>query len=540
MLSDKKSILQLVSLMTAHGIQDVVLCPGSRNAPICHTISQLPQFRCHALTDERSAGFFAIGLALATQRTVAVCVTSGSALVNLHPAMAEAYYQQVPLLVISADRPMAWIGQMDGQTMRQPGALQGVTKMSVNLPEVHTDEEAWHCNRLLNEALLECVHRTKGPVHVNVPVSEPLYEFHTEDLPEERVIRRIEGGGPGQEPQLVQLLRGVRKGVIVIGQQTDSTLEDSLRALSSRFVLLAEHLANVAGSALPLSDALMAEVEADRARSEGGAMHLDLVITIGGHVVNKRFKQFLRKHSPRQHWHVSPDGHVADLFGCLTMVVEASVPAFLAALARVTEEDCEGVASAERATFLSWWKEASRKAGLASASLLDSSNLHLQCVGRLMQMIPACAVLHLANSSSVRYAQHFTLSGGRTVCCNRGINGIEGSLSAAVGYATATPDRPNFVVIGDLSFFYDQNALWNRHLPDNLHILLLNSGGGKIFDSLPVPGDERSRSFICASQDYDAHCVAKQFGLRYLEGMSCLEDFVLSRESVLLEVKLVL
>ena len=184
MYSDKKNILQLVALLRAHGVTKVVLCPGSRNAPIVHTLAGHPDFTCYSVTDERSAGFFAIGLALQGGTPAAVCCTSGTALLNLHPAIAEAYYQKVSLVVISADRPAAWINQMDGQTLPQPDVFRSLVKKSVDLPEIHTDEDEWYCNRLLNEALLELNHHGKGPVHINVPVSEPLFQFTAESLPE--------------------------------------------------------------------------------------------------------------------------------------------------------------------------------------------------------------------------------------------------------------------------------------------------------------------------------------------------------------------
>ena len=162
MYSDKKNILQLVALLKAHGVRKLVLCPGSRNAGLVHTLANVEGFTCYSVTDERSAGFFAIGLSLQGGGPAAVCVTSGSALLNLHPAVAEAYYQQVPLLVISADRPAAWIGQMDGQTLPQPGVFGSLVKMSVNLPDIHTEEDEWYCNRLINEAILELDHHGRG------------------------------------------------------------------------------------------------------------------------------------------------------------------------------------------------------------------------------------------------------------------------------------------------------------------------------------------------------------------------------------------
>ena len=500
MLSHIPSILQLTSLLHQHGIQDVVLCPGSRNAPICHTLSQTGLFRCHPITDERSAGFFAIGTALATQRPVAVCVTSGSALVNLHPAVCEAFYQQVPLVVISADRPAAWIGQMDGQTLPQPGVFGSMAKMSVTLPECHDKTEEWYCNRLINEALLACTHHVAGPVHLNVPLSEPLYEFTADHLPTARLIQR----GSLLDTQLLDShLQGCRHACILIGQMPPHQLESSLLEQVSLqgYCLIGETLSN----ASPL-DANPSEIDWDR------MPHLDLVITLGGHVIHKAMKQWLRANPPKEHWHVSPEGNIADLFCCQTLCVESTPKAFLQKMTRHGMEHL----TLPRLT----------------AAPIPS------VVSRLLDLLPDNAVLHLANSSTVRYAQHHKIPPTITVCCNRGINGIEGSMSSAVGYASATPERPNFLVIGDLSFFYDQNALWNTQLPHNLHILLLNNGGGGIFNTLPIPSDDESQRIIRASHTTTACSVARQYGLDYLYGEEHLETFVHFTSSIILEVRL--
>lgn len=498
MLSQKTSILQLTSLLHQHGIHDVVLCPGSRNAPICHTLSQARLFRCHPITDERSAGFFAIGTALATQRPVAVCVTSGSALTNLHPAVCEAFYQQVPLIIISADRPAAWIGQMDGQTMPQPHIFGQMSKKSITLPECRDKTEEWHCNRLINETLLACRHHTPGPVHLNIPLSEPLYEFRTEYIPKARVIQRC---SMEDRHTLTLHQQGCRNAMVIIGQMPSHHLEADLfeTAKHHGFHFIGETLSNC-----PFLDANPSEIDWERMSTP------DLVITLGGHLIHKQMKQALRAYPPKEHWHVSPDGAIADTFCCLTLCIEATPQAFLKEMPY-----CQ----------------------------MDA--IHLppfpprpipSAVSKLIDKLPDNAILHLANSSTVRYAQHHPTKPSITVCCNRGINGIEGSMSSAVGYASATPQNPNFLIIGDLSFFYDQNALWNTHLPANLHILLLNNGGGGIFNTLPIPSEKESQDIICATHTLSAKSVAQLFGLVYLSGEENLDTFIQCNNSVLLEI----
>lgn len=300
------------------------MCPGSRNSPIVHTIANHPFFSCYPVTDERSAAFFAIGLALHGGSPAAVCCTSGSALLNIHPAVSEAFYQQVPLVVISADRPGAWIGQMDGQTFPQPGVFGSQVKKSVNLPEIHTDEDEWYCNRLINEALLELNHHGKGPVHINVPISEPLFRFTTEELPKVRVITRYQGLNvyDREYTGLIERLNNYNRRMIVAGQMNLIYLFEKKysKLLYKHFAWLTEHTGNKTIPGIPVKnfDAALYALPEEKLEK----MVPDLLITYGGHIVSKRLKQFLRKHPPREHWHVSLSGEVTDLYGSLTTVIE--------------------------------------------------------------------------------------------------------------------------------------------------------------------------------------------------------------------------
>lgn len=514
MYSDKKNILQLAALLRAHGVRKVVLCSGSRNAAIVHTLSGMEDFACYAVTDERSAGFFAIGLSLEADAPVAVCCTSGSALLNLHPAVAEAFYQQVPLIVISADRPAAWIGQMDGQTLPQPGVFGSLVKFSANLPEVRTEEDEWYCNRLINEALLETVHHGRGPVHINVPVSEPVCRFTAGALPEVRVITRC--GGRDGCGDLAERLNAYGRRMVVVGQTARPRPfgRELAEPLCARFAWLSEHLGNRAVRGVPAVcnfDSVIRALSEERRKE----MAPDLLITCGGHIVSKQLKQFLRTHPPREHWHVAADGRIADLYGCLTTVIEADPFEFLEKAALLP-----GVVST---CYPQRWAACGRAVPDPVFPYSEMS-----AVGKLIGALPEPCVLHLANSSAVRYAQLFAVPPHVEVCCNRGVNGIEGSLSAAAGYAAAS-DRLNFAVIGDLSFFCDMNALWIRSGGANMRIMLLNNGGGEIFHTLPgMDASDRFRRFIAAEHRTSAEGWAKTCGFDYLkaDGESSLEEAV--------------
>ena len=254
--SDIENVRILISLLVQKGIKEVVLSPGSRNAPLLVSVAREKRLKHHIIVDERSAAFFALGVAQQTGQTVALICTSGTALLNYSPAVAEAYYQKVPLVVISADRPVAWINQMDGQTLPQPGVFQSLVKMSANLPEIHTDEDKWYCNRLLNEALLELNHHGKGPVHINVPVSEPLFQFTADVLPEERVITRYQGLNVYDRDYdgLIDRLNKYNRRMIIVGQMNLIYLFEKKysKMLYKQFAWFTEHLGNQTVPGIPI------------------------------------------------------------------------------------------------------------------------------------------------------------------------------------------------------------------------------------------------------------------------------------------------
>ncbi|MDE5560544.1 MAG: 2-succinyl-5-enolpyruvyl-6-hydroxy-3-cyclohexene-1-carboxylic-acid synthase [Bacteroidaceae bacterium] len=516
MISSNKTIQETLSLLREHGVSDFVLCPGSRNAGIVHSVCDIEDFRAHTATDERCAGFMAIGLALATGRGVAVVVTSGSALANLYPAACEAFYQHVPVIFISADRPAEWLGQMDGQTMPQDGALGKMVKMSVNLPE----ENLSHTNRLVNEALLCCLFRKpQGPVHINIPISEPIYDFHTVSLPSVRTIRLTDGM---QETSLAADA-GRGRTVILCGQMPPCEVPDNsiMAETARRFAVIAENLSNISPQ-YRTNPSLI-----DWEKMEPA----DRVITMGGHIINKELKQFFRTHRPAEHWHVSPDGAVADMFRCQTRAIKAETRDFLATLLSCTPPQCEAMSLPLQQVTTE--DETARE------------DCRIRILEDFFTLLPNHSAVHLANSSTVRLAQvamdrAAQRKGGihtPQIFCNRGINGIEGSLSVATGYAQAMPEQQVYALTGDLSFFYDSNALWCSPMPANLRIMVLNDGHGSIFDTLPQPPDPwKSRHAITGTHSLRAEHMARLYGISYLCGREHLEDFINTKDTVILEI----
>ena len=512
-------ISELVALLQAHDVRDVVLCPGSRNAPLVHALShQLAGVTCHSIIDERSAGFYALGLALATHRAVVVCCTSGTAVANLHPAVAEAYYQGVPLIVLSADRPERWIGQWAGQTLPQPGLFGSLVRKAVHLPEPHTEEERWYCNRLINEALLAALAPLPGPVQINVPISDPGVSLLPPTSAKHAPKRPI-GMQPGRCIQqlypyridaqavesLLQRLVTFERKMILVGQESwsaaTSTGETFPQSLREQFLCIGESLSNSPVSICSL-DALLASLsEGDRR-----ALQPDLLITLGGHIVSNKMKQYLRSYPPRETWHLSPDPTVVDLFCSLTEQIIAPVGPFLETMA-------QGLAGHASSPYARHWRE--RIDQLPSPTPRYSS---LAVVGSLLSHLPEePCVLHLANSSSVRYAELFRKPRRLLTLCNRGTSGIEGSLSTALGFARQRAEERHFIVIGDLSFFYDLNALGLPEVGSNVRVLLLNNQRGSIFQSLPtLEMDRLSQRYITAEHQLRAQGWAESCGWEYL------------------------
>lgn len=533
MYSNKENVNILTSLLVAYGIRYAVCCPGSRNSPIVHNLSECPDIECFPVTDERSAGFYALGMSQCLKEPVVVCVTSGTALLNLAPAVAEAYYQHIPLVVISADRPPQWIDQLDGQTLPQPDALGRFVKKAVSLPEPHDTESRWYCNRLVNEALLETRHHGMGPVHINVPISEPLFDFSVSELPEERDICLL-------NPKCNKSLLSVecagqfylsKKPMVIIGQlSSEGLLPEELHAISLCAVVLNESL-SVGKGGVPFDEVLYVV-------GDNPDYQPDFVLYVGDTMVSKRIKKWMRSLKDTNIWAVTEDGSIHDTSMQLYGVIEGHP-------ADVIDDLVEAAGIKEipsTAAFRKRWEMVLANVNKHAENYQPaySQMAAVKCFEALLGTAEDCYV-HYANSSAVRlaniYASHY-------VYCNRGVNGIEGSLSTAAGFSCVT-DENVFCIVGDLSFFYDQNALWNQNLKGNFRILLLNNGRGGIFNMLKGLEQSSARDkYVAAEHHTSAEGICLQNHVRYLKAanMSELQQgidtllYIKSDRPVLLEV----
>ena len=493
MYCSKENVNILTALLVAHGVRHAVVCPGSRNSAIVHNFNECPFIQCYPVTDERSAGFYAMGMAQALKQPVVVCVTSGTALLNLAPAIAEAFYQHIPLVAISADRPQQWIDQLDGQTLPQSDALGRFFKKAVSLLEPHDAEERWYCNRLVNEALLAAMRG--GPVHINVPITEPLFEYSVDELPAERKIAYAAADmSPATLSHVTRMFLSATRPMLISGQPMNPLLDEAVSIVGDD----EEYVP-------------------------------DFVLYIGGSIVSKRLKRFLRK--AKETWVVNNTGEIADTFMNLTHVFQGDGEA--------VADHIRFMMVMEPHPFIQKWDDLLARIRLQAESY-EPAYSELAAV-KYFEHYVGDAEVHYANSSAIRLANSFAQ---HPVWCNRGVNGIEGSLSTAAGFSCVT-DKRVYCVIGDLSFFYDQNALWNQNLQGNFRILLLNNGCGGIFNMLPGLEQSPARDqYVAAAHHTSAEGICQQNDIVYISASDMPQlhagiDTLLNIESdrpVLLEV----
>lgn len=483
--SDIESVRILVSLLVQKGIHHVVLSPGSRNAPLLVSIARERRLQHRVIVDERSAAFFALGMAQQSGEPVALACTSGTALLNYAPAVAEAYYQGVPLIVISADRPTEWIDQDDSQTIRQHDALNNFVKKSFQLPTAVTcEDERWQVNRVINEAINLTRLPRKGPVHINIPLREPLYDFHQKTSHAERVIEAT----PVSHTLSANLLHELRReftsstGVMIIAgfQSPDPTLQQHIEQLAgfSNTVVLTESVANLT---TPCSFSTIDRIISTIRTVETPAYAPDLLITFGGAVISRMIKAFIRNHPPRVHWHIDERACPPDTYKSMTRHLQTSAGEFFK---QFLSTPLPLVAASGYAW--KWLQKAETATTKHDAYLNRIPWCDLKAFSVLIPALPADSRLQLGNSTPIRYAQLFRHSQIARSDANRGTSGIDGCTSTAIGAACAF-DGITTLIVGDNSFLYDSNALWIKNIPARLRIIVIENGGGGIFRFLPGP-----------------------------------------------------
>ena len=491
-----------------------MLSPGSRNTPLIIAANRSHSLRTRVVIDERSAGFIALGIAIETRRPVAMICTSGSAALNYGPALAEAFYRRIPLIAVTADRPAEWIDQDDSQTIRQPELFANIVKGSYNLSaERGGAVEAWYFNRVVNDALTTALRGSAGPVHINVQLDDPLSGCTDICMPQRKIeCDEPDAFLPGET--LARLARDIaaKKALIIIGfNRPDPQLADSLGSLSQRdnVVVLHEAQSNVRriSSAVGNIDATLS-VAADFDATDYTP---ELVITVGGALLSRHVKAFLRSTPGLQHWHIGRYDRAVDCFMKLSRRVECPPATFFAQIAPAVA-GLPVVAS----SFNSIWRAMHDKAmSRVDAFAADSPWCDFTAMAALVNVLPADWNIHVSNGTAIRYLQLFDYSQLGRVECNRGVSGIDGSTSTAIG-ASLCFDGTTLLITGDMSAQYDMGALAFNEIPPRFKMVVLNNSGGGIFRFIGTTAalEERERCFA-ADVRLPLRQLADGFGFAY-------------------------
>ncbi len=522
----------LIQICLAKGLTQIVISPGSRNAPLTIGFSTHSGFDCYSIADERCAAFFALGMAQQTKKPVAVVCTSGSALLNYYPAFAEAFYSQIPLIVISADRPAKKIDIGDGQTIRQRNVFSNHSLFNANLTENASDENDFLINKAIDVAVFE-----KGPTHINAPFEEPLYETVSElksiakitktEFAAENIIENIDYFKEiWQNSTKKMILAGVNYPNIITDKNLEKIAQDDSITVFTETTSNLHHetfINNIDTIITPFSE------------TEFSAFSPNLLITFGGMIVSKRIKAFLRRHKPQHHWHI--DTHRAyDTFDALSHHFKTNPDHFFDVFLNFkskTESDYF-----EKINQIKQLRHQKTNQYLQKIPFSD-----FKAFQQIIESLPHHSQFQISNSSAIRYAQLIDIHPSINVFCNRGTSGIDGSTSTAIGAAVAS-NKTTVFVTGDIGFLYDSNALWNNYTPKNFKLILINNGGGGIFRILP--GHEETpvfNQFFETSHCFTAQHLAAMYQFEYLTAsnketleMALAKMYSKNEKPVLLEI----
>lgn len=504
-----KHIAQLAEIIQQNGITKVVISPGSRNAPLIIAFDSHPHIENYVVHDERSAAFFALGMADELQQGVAIVCTSGSAALNYAPAVAEAHYRQVPLLVLTADRPTHLIDQGDGQCIRQYEVFKNFIKQSCQLePESSEAQVKLGVELVLNHP--------KGPVHINIPLDEPLYntaEYSTNEN-YKVAFHPSENWRGTEKEEIKSIWKSAAKKLIIVGQMPPNKrlqiLFDAV-AEDSSVAVLVENTSNIKRftkfvHAIDRTLAVISEDEAEDFKP-------DLLVSIGGAVISKKIKRFFRKHKPKHNWRVGEFTIDEDTYQSKTKSIKQTPESFF--------EFVNAIDYASESNFGNKWKSKDFMAYAAHDEFVFQAPFSdLSAFDFIVDTLPEGINFQMANSSVVRYCQLFEPIGSINYFANRGVSGIDGSTSTALGMAVANPKRLVVLVTGDVSFFYDSNALWNSYLPSNFRMILINNNGGGIFNIIDGPKQSEQNKLFVAPHQAKAEQICEAHQVNYLSANS--------------------
>jgi len=524
MTSSSFRVQVVVDLLKKHEIKNIIFSPGSRNAPLVIGFNSDDYFDIKVIVDERSAAFYGLGIAQQTNKPVVICSTSGSAVLNYAPAIVEAYYQKIPLIIITADRPPEWVDHGEGQSMRQYRVYENYISESYNLPMLDHPDALWQTGVMINEAVHNANNISK-PVHINFPFREPLYKTVEKATKTQKKITHHQLTKSINKDDLIVLQKRFSKSpkkMIICGSlKPNKSLNEQLKLFKRdpSVVVLTETTSNL------YDEEFISCIDRTLERINDKSFYPELVITIGNSIISKKIKKILRKNTPSEHWHIEATNRAQDVFSSLTNFIPLEPLDFFAEFIKNCLPNINSnfkkiwlkefiISEENHQKFLTNCNWSDLKAHQLIYSFLKSKDINVQ----------------MGNSTSVRYVQLFPHLKNIDYYSNRGVSGIDGSSSTAIGAATAN-SKETILITGDLSFIYDQNAMWNNDLPNNLKIFVINNQGGGIFNIIPGPkSTPHLKKHFETSHNLSLKQIAASFKINYkkvdteLEATTVLKD----------------
>ncbi|MFM1914066.1 MAG: 2-succinyl-5-enolpyruvyl-6-hydroxy-3-cyclohexene-carboxylic-acidynthase [Bacteroidota bacterium] len=514
-------LIELAEGLFQLGVKDIILCPGSRNAPLILSFNRNGNFRTYSIVDERSAAYFGLGLARKSNNPVAICCTSGTAALNFAPAIAEAYHSKVPLIVLTADRPKEWLGQWDNQMINQTNLYQNYIHYFVEYPthEIKSKSEDlnWYRNRIINEAYAHSMIYQKGPVHLNIPISEPFYPETNELLTASFAFKKLNFSlnsnllTNSNKNRLEEIIFSNNKILISLGQSPKKPDLDAIIAEYDALgiPILSEPISNIA---FGISPDLILGKNVKKLPTKP-----NLVIHIGGSVISKNHKKYLRDSAIKEIWLVNNEHNqqIPDTYQGITEIIDLEPETFLSDfLDSVKKLNLE-------TSYYKEWKELANNSLKELTERLSNNPLEFSELNIWYHIFEAAKNqeldLHLGASMSARYPNLVGWQSKFHHCfANRGTSGIDGVLSSAIGSSQVNLEKINLCILGDLSFQYDKNGIWNKYVHPNNRIIIINNSGGGIFRLLE--GSSRQpelEEFIETKQETSAKLIAESYAINY-------------------------
>lgn len=516
--TNEKNAQVILYLLKAHNIKHVIASPGTTNTALVSSMQQDPYFTMYSSVDERSAAYMACGLAAELGEPVVISCTGATASRNYLPGLTEAYYRKLPVLAITSMQPFNKVGHLVAQVVDRSIMPKDSVNLSVSLPTVKDSEDVWECEMKVNRAILELKRAGGGPVHINLPTTYTK-PYTTKELPKYRVIDRItvNDNFPKLSGKIAVFVGSHEKWSASETQALENFCD------SHNAVVFCDHTSGYYGK-----NRLLYSLAAAQSMLDQSSYRPDLLIHIGE--ITGDYPS-LKMAVGTQVWRVSADGELRDTFRRLRYIFDMPEQSFFEHY--VTKKSVGD----------SYYRNCSKRLESIRKKIPELPYSNIWLASKLAPEIPQGSVVHFGILNSLRSWNFFELPKTATASSNVGGFGIDGGLSSLIGASLANPNKLCFAIIGDLAFFYDINVLGNRHVGNNIRILLVNNGKGTEFrqyDHHAAYFGESADEYVAAAGHFgnQSPTLVKNFatdlGYEYMAASSkkefegCYEGFITS------------